>query len=203
MAKSDKELLESIQRGDSEAFTLLYNKYWRLLHSWSSNRIYNREAVQDLMQNVWADIWQNPSMIKVNDKGSAKNILLGFVSYRILDFFKKKDLLVFQSDENSSSDSQEPVGYSHVLEELQVKEIHKLLNAALDKLPQLALDIYMMSEKEHLTTKDIALRLSITEETVRRRLKWTHSFLRNELNKYYVEEVNILILLLYVQDFLK
>jgi len=203
MAKSDKELLESIQRGDSEAFTLLYNKYWQLLHSWSSNRIYNREAVQDLMQNVWADIWQNPGMIKVNDKGSAKNILLGFVSYRILDFFKKKDLLVFQSDENSSSDSQEPVGYSHVLEELQVKEIHKLLNAALDKLPQLALDIYMMSEKEHLTTKDIALRLSVTEETVRRRLKWTHSFLRNELNKYYVEEVNILILLLYVQDFLK
>jgi RNA polymerase sigma factor (sigma-70 family) len=203
MAKSDKELLESIQRGDSEAFTQLYNKYWRLLYSWSSNRIYNREAVQDLMQNVWADIWQNPGMIKVNDKGSAKNILLSFVSYRILDFFKKKDLLVFLSDENSSSESQESVGYSHVLEEFQVKEIHKLLNAALDKLPQLALDIYMMSEKEHLTTKDIALRLSITEETVRRRLKWTHSFLRNELNKYYVEEVNILILLLYAQDFLK
>ena len=150
MAKSDKELLESIQRGDSEAFTLLHNKYWQLLHSWSSNHIYNREAVQDLMQNVWADIWQNPGMIKVNDKGSAKNILLGFVSYRILDFFKKKDLLVFQSDENSSSDSQEPVGYSHVLEELQVKEIHKLLNAALDKLPQLALDIYMMSEIRQL-----------------------------------------------------
>ena len=68
MAKSDKELLDDIQNGDSEAFTILYNRYWRLLYVWTSNRVYSREAVPDLMQNVWADIWQNPAMIKVNDK---------------------------------------------------------------------------------------------------------------------------------------
>ncbi len=185
MVKSDKELLEAIQKGDSESFTLLYNRYWRLLYTWASHRIYNREAVQDLMQNVWADIWQNPAMIKVNDKGSAKNILLGFVSYRILDFLKKKDILVFQFDEDNSFESQESLGYSHVLEELQVKEILELINATLERLPQLAHDIYILSIKKHLPVKEIALRLSITEETVRRRLKWTNSLLRSEVNKYY------------------
>jgi len=203
MAKSDKELLDDIQNGDSEAFTILYNRYWRLLYVWTSNRVYSREAVQDLMQNVWADIWQNPAMIKVNDKGSAKSILLGFVSYRILDFFKKKNILVFQSDNQELSQSQESLSYSHVLEDLQIKEVHAMIDTVVGTLPQLARDIYRLSEKENLPVDEIARRLSVTEETVRRRLTWTNTFIRKEVNKYYFESANTLLLLLYAKEFLK
>jgi RNA polymerase sigma factor (sigma-70 family) len=203
MAKSDQELLESIQQRDSAAFTELYNKYWRLLYSWSMHRMGNRSLVQDLMQNVWAEIWQNPTCIKVNSEGSAKSILLGLVSYRILDTFKKKELLVFHSEEWSSCDENESLGYTHVMEDIQVKEIQACINAVLEKLPKLARDIYNLSEIEHLHDEEVAELLSITTETVRRRKAWTSSFIRKEVGKYSIEGTNLLIVLLYANSFLK
>jgi RNA polymerase sigma factor (sigma-70 family) len=203
VAKSDKELLEGIQQKDPQAFTALYNKYWRLLYSWSMRRIGDRSIVQDLMQNVWAEIWQNPTCIKVNSEGSAKSILLGFVSYRILDFFKKKELLVFHSEEWGEYEGDEALSYTHVIEDVQVKEIQACINAVLEKLPKLARDIYCMSEVEQLSDEEVAHRLLITTETVRRRKAWTNNFIRKEVGKYSMEGSNLLIVLLYANLFLK
>lgn len=203
MAKSDKELLEEIQQGNSVAFSALYNKYWRLLYSWSMHRMSDRSLVQDLMQNVWAEIWQNPTSIKVNSEGSAKSILLGLVSYRILDFFKKKELLVFHSEEWGEYEGDEALGYTHVMEDIQVKEIQACINAVLEKLPKLARDIYCMSEVEQLSDEEVAHRLSITTETVQRRKAWTNNFIRKEVGKYAMEGSDLLVVLLYANLFLK
>lgn len=203
MQKLDKELLECIEKGDSSAFTELYNRYWRLLYNWTSNRVVSRETVQDILQNVWIDIWLNPLMIKTDNQGSAKSILLGFVSYRILDFFKKKDILLFESDETISNESMEKLSYSHILEEFQLKEIHAIIDKILSKLPQLARDIYILSERKNLAPKEIAKQLSVTEETVRRRLAWTNGIVQSKLTKYYFGNTSILVLIMYAQTFLK
>jgi RNA polymerase sigma factor (sigma-70 family) len=200
---TDQELLEEIGKGNSDAFTVLYNKYWRLLYVWSTKRIFDREAVLDLQQNVWADIWLKPEMIKTNAEGSAKSILLGFVSYRILDFFKKKNSLVLQTLESEFFESNEKLSYSHVFEELEVKEIHVLMDEIIKKLPEIAQEIYILSERKNLSVQEIAERLSIKEETVRRRLTWINSILRSEVSKCYLDSANTLLLVLYAQEFLK
>jgi RNA polymerase sigma factor (sigma-70 family) len=200
---TDQELLEEIAKGNSDAFTVLYNKYWRLLYVWSTKRIFDREAVLDLQQNVWADIWLKPEMIKTNAEGSAKSILLGFVSYRILDFFKKKNILVLQTLESEFLESDEKLSYSHVFEELEVKEIHAIIDNIIGKLPEIAQEIYILSERKNLSAQEIAERLSVKEETVRRRLTWINSILRSELSKCYLDRANSLLLVLYAQEFLK
>jgi hypothetical protein len=63
--------------------------------------------------------------------------------------------------------------------------------------------MYRLSEKENIPVDEIARRLSVTEETVRRRLAWANAFIRKEANKFYFEGVETLLLLLYAKEFLK
>lgn len=187
----DKELLERIENKDINAFNQFYNKYWRLIYRWTSNRIGDREQVKDILQNYWIDIWTKPSIIKVDQQNSAKNILLGFISFRILDFFKRKEVVAL-SDILCTEDALEN-SYCHVWEELEMKEVHSIINNILMEIPSLDRDIYLLREVENNSVREISQKLSVTEETVRRKLALTNKVLQQKLSKYYIGEANILI----------
>ena len=200
MSLSDIELLNRIAGKDEAAFKQLYDKYWRLIYRWVSNRIYDQEAVRDLLQNYWADIWINPAMIKTDKDGCAKSILLGFISYRILDFFKKKNLLVLTDNYAFSEDTQTS-GYTHVFEEIEIHEAHRLINEFLDKLPALSRNIYLLHERENYTVHEISHKLSVTEDTVRRHLASTHKMIRRHFGKYYPGDAGLVLLVVSAQLF--
>jgi RNA polymerase sigma-70 factor (ECF subfamily) len=176
----DKELLDKIKDGDAEAFNKLYDRYWKLVYRWACNRINDRETVKDLLQNYWADIWIKPSIIKVDNQQSAKNILLGFISFRILDFFKKRKILELQ--DIYTMENTESYSYSHVLEDIEIQETHKIINNLLNELPSLDRDIYLLREKEYKPVIEISRKLSVTEETVRRKLALTNKVLQKRLS---------------------
>ena len=196
---SDKKLLELIEKNDDQAFNELYNKYWRLIYQWTCNRIYDHDAVKDLLQNYWADIWNKPDTIKTDENGSAKAILLSFVSYRILDFYKKKKILV--SDQPNNFDNAETLSYNHVFEEIELKEALKLINQLLGRMPVLARDIYILHERDNYSVKEISQKLSVTEETVRRKLAFTRKTLKNQFLKYYSEGVPMVIAVVFANLF--
>ncbi len=60
---SDKELFARITQGDKEAFRWLYDRYNRLLDSWAKNRTPYPELVEEITQEFWIKIWQDPGMI--------------------------------------------------------------------------------------------------------------------------------------------
>lgn len=201
MIISDKELLEAIRNKDQDAFSELYNRYWKLLYSWSIKRIYDQEAVRDLLQNIWIDIWENPLILKTDANGSVRSILLSFTTFRILDFFKKKDILVFPTDNEDYLNEEH--NYSHILEELEIKEIHAHIEQSLSKISDFAREIYFLSENENLPVREIALKLSVTEETVRRRLKWVNDYVRRDVEKYLnIDSVNAILILMTVREFM-
>ena len=198
---SDKELLERIGENDDLAFNQLYNKYWRLIYYWTSNRIYDHDAVKDVLQNYWADIWSRPTLIKTDKNGSAKSILLGFISYRILDFYKKKDLLVFDNQCGIDAQNANVLTYPHVFEQMELKEAHQIINGLLGKMTALSREIYTLHEKENYSVKEIAQKLSVTEETVRRKLALTRKSLRNNFLKYYSGGIPVFVVVAFADLF--
>ncbi len=192
---SDKELLELIAKQDDSAFNELYNKYWRLIYRWTGNRIYDREAVKDLVQNFWADIWTNPAAIKTDQHGSAKAILLSFITYRILDFLKKKNLLVLGEDGKLSESKASAFTYTHVFEDIEIREVHRVIDELVARMPLLAREAYILRERENYSIEEISQKLSLTEETVRRKLALTNKSLRSQLLKYYLGEVHLVVLI--------
>ncbi len=162
----DKKLLEAIANKDENAFNEFYKRYSSLLYKWVFTRTGNAEASSEVTQDFWFNLWINPYKIKTNDEGSAKNFLLHFFTFRILDYLrahkKREKQLAYNVQEVLSN----TLSYSHILEEIQEKEIHDLIEEILDNLPELTKQIFVYKWKDNYSIKEIALRLNINEKTV-------------------------------------
>ena len=69
---------------------------------------------------------------------------------------------------------------SKVEEDITVNSIGQYIDSLIDKLPVSRREIFLLSRKEHLSTKEIAQRLSISERTLKPRFT-----LSQFLRKYF------------------
>lgn len=91
-----------------------------MLYEWTFNRIGNAEITNDILQDFWSNLWIRPEVIKTNSDGSAKNFLLHFYTFRILDYLKTVDTKSFSVKSDDEFDRFiEAVSYSHIVEEIE------------------------------------------------------------------------------------
>jgi RNA polymerase sigma factor (sigma-70 family) len=59
----DKVLWQRFRQGDEEAFTLLYQRYVRILYSYGKKLIADEAVIEDLVQDLFIDLWQSRSRL--------------------------------------------------------------------------------------------------------------------------------------------
>lgn len=167
METSDKLLLEAIANKDEKAFNVFYTRYAALLYKWALNRIGNPDIASDIAQDFWSNLWLNPHAIKTNDIGSAKNFLLHFYTFRILDYLRAPSHKVKAVDsEERLTNLQNTLAYTHILEEIEEKEIHFLIDGIIEGLPELTRAIFVHRWKEQHSIKETATHFEVDEKTV-------------------------------------
>ncbi len=57
--RSDDELMGMVRRGDNEAFRILYNRYKSQLFIYSLRMLNDREAAQDMLQEIFVRLHEN------------------------------------------------------------------------------------------------------------------------------------------------
>jgi len=171
MITPDKILIERIVMKDSGAFYEFYNRYAALLFRWAYNRVGSEEFTEEITQEFWAQFWLNPAQIKTNGSGNAKNYLLHFFTYRVLDYIRanlgKKVLVVIGDDMDSLSQN---MIYTHISEEIEVKEIHDLIDEIISTLPELTQKVFNHKWRDDLSTEETAQLLEIDEKAVYNRM---------------------------------
>lgn len=87
--KSDFELLKLLKRhDDSSAFEEIYNRYWSKLYDAAFKRLRCTEAAADIVQQVFAVIWQQRREIDEQTVLGAN--LLAFTRDHVIDRFQHK-----------------------------------------------------------------------------------------------------------------
>lgn len=200
MEQTDSELLQEIAKKDSRAFDWLYTRYMRLFQSWTYSRTKNEEISKDIVQNFWISIWNNPLYFKTDAQGSARKILLQFLSFQIINYLKSASGRII-SDEKLLSEAETTISYSHIFEELEDEEIYVTIEKILDGLPRIAQDIFDLRARQQHSVKETASLLHVSEKTVHERYNWTLSILKGKLVKLYPQmntgyHVYLLLLLL-------
>jgi RNA polymerase sigma factor (sigma-70 family) len=191
MKTLDKKLLEAIAYKDENAFNEFYKRYAALLYKWAFTRIGNAELSNDVTQDFWFNLWTNPQTMKTNNEGSAKNFLLHFFTFRILDYLrahqKREKSLAYNEHDNLSS----TLSYSHILEEIHEKEIYNIINEILDNLPELTRKIFVCRWNDNYTIKETALYLNIDEKSVYNRTFIALKTIRSKIKSVYFYENSI------------
>jgi RNA polymerase sigma-70 factor (ECF subfamily) len=180
--RSDEELLESVSRQDVKAFDTLYEKYNRLLYKRVYRRLENHWQSQEVMQNLWISIWEKPSFVKTDERGSAKGFLYHYLSWRVLDSIRKEAFNCIAAANHEPLESVEDMlSYVHVSEEYEFKELELQIDYILNGLPEQTVEVFVLHWRKGYSFKEISNLLSMDEQTVRRKSKESISVLRRML----------------------
>lgn len=169
---NDKELLEAVSRRDVEAFNTLYSRYNRLLYKRVYGRLKNQQQSQEIMQDIWISIWENPSFVKTGEAGLAKGFLYHYLAWRVLDFIRTENFNSIAAATHEPLEAvEETLSYVHVSEEYDIKEFKSQTDSILKGLPEQTAEIFVLHWQKGYSLKEIAGLLQINERTVRRKSK--------------------------------
>jgi RNA polymerase sigma-70 factor (ECF subfamily) len=179
---SDKELLEGVSRREVDAFNTLYGRYNRLLYKRVYGRLENAEQSQEIMQDIWVSIWENPAFVKTGEAGSAKGFLYHYLAYRVLDSIRVENFNSIAAATHESLETvEETLSYVHVSEEYELKELESQIESILNGLPEQTAEIFVLHWRKGYSLKEIAGLLQMDERTVRQKSRESIAVLRKML----------------------
>jgi RNA polymerase sigma-70 factor (family 1) len=157
----DTILINRLRSGDESALTELYNRFWQALFVSSYNVLKDRELCEDIIQDIFMNIWHNREKLEINI--SLKGYMYACARYQVFNQFKKnKDKIHVELFQEIDKRFQHSTPETLLMHEELVQQI----NAIIETLPEKCQQVYKLSREEQLTHKEIAERLNISTKTV-------------------------------------
>lgn len=85
---TNAEWITLLQQSGPRAFTLLYQRYWKLMYKHALSRVEDDDVAQDIVQEVFISLWQKRERLIIST--SMEALLLGFVKIQVLAYFKQE-----------------------------------------------------------------------------------------------------------------
>lgn len=162
---SDLELFQLLQQGDEGAFTILYKRYWKLLFSIAANKLDSLGEAEELVQDVFSDIWARRGQIELTSHLAA--YLAVATKYRVINLQARK-----KRARAYSAYAQEQLSpLDHSTEQwLGFEELKAQLSLLVAQLPERCRVTYQLSREHGLSQKEIAREMDISEKAVEHNL---------------------------------
>lgn len=176
--KIDKEVLSRLKAGDEAAFENLYWSYNSYVFNFISSLLYDNSLAEDLTQNVFLKIWERRENI---DPEQGLDAYL-FTIARNFVYKETENKLRFICTSMTSGDVFNAP--DELMEErIDAASLQEYIDTLVEQLPPSRREIFLLSRRQHLSNKEIALRLSISEKTVENQITNTLHFLREKLSE--------------------
>lgn len=177
---SDNRLMELVREGNNHAFTALINRYWEQLYRHIYARLRHEEDTKDILQEIFISVWKNRDTIIIEEENGIKSYLFQAARYRVINHFGRPQAIIYNEEILSDFLAGQYTTSSHEL--LVVKEMEEKVHAALDQMPERLHLPYRLSRYQHLSNREIAARLSVSEQTVKNNISITLRLLRNYMH---------------------
>lgn len=172
---TQKELILKFKGGDEEAFSSIYKHYWEKVYNFSRLYLVSTEDVAEVVQEVFIKLWETRHL--VDEEQPFEGYLFIITRNQIFNYSRKQlnysflKLTVLQSIEMSYEEE----------DQLEISDLKKHLSILISQLTERQQEIFRMSREKHLTYKQIADQLSISEKTVEYHMTTALKYLRKNL----------------------
>lgn len=158
----DRSLLEQIKAGNKKSFSILFDRYWESALDDVYKRTKDLNTAKDIVQEIFTRIWINRET-HINNFPAYLSIA---IRNRVLKFSASQKPVhpFFDALENLHENN------PHADAQLLWKEFKESYEVLLDTLPPKRRNIFRLRVHEGLSTKAIALELSISRKTVQNQL---------------------------------
>jgi len=104
---ADEDLLTLVERGDAEAFEVVYDRHSRVAYSLAFRLLGDRQSAEDLVQDAFLAVWRNASAY-TPARGSVRNWLLSIVHNRGVDRLRTLAAMARRRDALEQTELQRP-----------------------------------------------------------------------------------------------
>lgn len=176
---TDQELILLLKEGDELAFTEIYRRHWHMLYLHAWKVLNDKDNAKDLVQDFFFAFWEKSAALDL--KTNLKGYLYRGITNRVLNALRKQktnndfiDLIAAGMDEADNT----------TVETIDEHQLLALIDAELNQLSPRSREIFEMSRKDFLSNKEIAERLDMTEEAVKKQVQRAVKTLRLKLGHY-------------------
>jgi len=184
---TDHELFILTRDGDKHAFEEIYERFNGLLYIYACKMIPDKEDARDIVQEIFVYLWSNPN-IQIKNQLSA--YLYTAVRYKIFDWLdKNKSRSNYLQSLEDFSQKGDYVTDDYIRE----REFASLIEKEVALLPPKMRMIFEMSRQQHLTQKEIAEILHLSDKTVKKQMSNALKVLRLKLTSFLLLAVVLLL----------
>ncbi len=177
----DQQLVALLRENDRHAFNEIYARYFWLLHTHAHKWIRDREETKDLIQEVFLTVWEKRQALKPELGLSA--YLYTSVRNRVFNRLSRQQVAAaYLASLDDYLDKGEYIT-DHLVRE---KELKRIIEEGIDSMPRKMQEVFRLSREENLSHKEIAERLKLSEQTVRKHIQHALRILRIRITMYAV-----------------
>jgi RNA polymerase sigma-70 factor (ECF subfamily) len=184
---SDDEAIEQILSGNGPFFEILIRRYNPFLYKTGRGYGFNHQDTQDLMQETFINSYQG--LATFQKRSSFKTWIIKIMinlCYHKVNKLSYKNEQPIEDFLNPNTESMFLKTKNNDTGKLIInKELHNVIECAIEKLPQDYRTTFTLRELAGLTVSETADLMQITTTNVKVRLNRAKSMLRKEIEKIY------------------
>jgi RNA polymerase sigma-70 factor (ECF subfamily) len=169
----DVELMDLLKSSDHAAFTEIFHRYSSLLYSHAYNKLRNETEARDVVQEIFVLLWAKREELDL--KTNLPGYLYTAVRNNIFNMLKHKKIISAYATVFSSINEQSEVITDHLV---RSKQFAAIIDAEIAALPPRMRKVFELRRIEHLSNREVALMLNITESTAADQMKKALRILR-------------------------
>lgn len=172
----DQELLALFRNGEQKAYQVIYKRYWALLFRHARRILQNDEEAKDVVQDIFTMLWMKGPILFVDTTLSA--FLYSSLRNKILDLIDRNKVRVDYAASLSSFIDHGELTTDNLIRE---KELSAAIEKEISFLPEKMREVFELSRKSHLSYREIAEKMNITDNTVKKQMNNALKLLRLKL----------------------
>ena len=178
---SDEELILAYLEGDSDSFTVLYERYKRPLYAYLNRMLGNHAQSDDVFQQTWIRVVRRLGEYESKQKFFAWLTMIAH-NLAIDQFRREKKSAELPLDDETVAVS-EPVTHTEPWMRMHNRELGKALREAAEGLAEEQKEVFLLRQ-EGLSFKEIAEVQNCSINTVLGRMQYAVKNLRKRLNEW-------------------
>lgn len=180
-ALADQEVVQRVRAGDKALFEILMRRHNQTLYRAVRSYLKDGSDVQDAMQEAYLKAYAKLDQFKGEAAFSTWLVRIGV--NEALQHLRRERQMQRHTDPEVRAErlNQLPDGGMNPEQKAMQEQNHRLLEAAIDKLPEAYRSVYMLREVEGMDVAGVAQSLGLSEGNVKVRLHQAKAMLKETL----------------------
>lgn len=177
--KATRELITQLREGSLLAFNSIYDLYSAHIYNFIKSLMYDEVGAEDLTQEVFVKLWERKDFLNVDRNFDAYLFMIA----RNLVYDEWDSRFHSENYVRSLDPDRAEEGVSSSEDAIMAGSLGEYIDTLINKLPPARRQVFLLSRKQHLSTKEIAQQMSISERTVEAHVYRALQFLRKHLSE--------------------